>query len=73
MAHEDARAGIQRVQPERGFAPGIFEGVGGHVGREMNYSWVLKESKPGLAPPVLDLGASLPPVEVAIPGKTELI
>jgi hypothetical protein len=39
----------------------------------LNYSWVLKESKPDLMPPALDLGASLPPVEVAVPGKTQLI
>jgi len=41
--------------------------------RELNYSWALKESKLDLAPPVLDLGASLPPVEVAVPGVTPLV
>ncbi|MGB2796716.1 MAG: Gfo/Idh/MocA family oxidoreductase [Phycisphaerae bacterium] len=51
----------------------IMGRMSAYTGREMNYSWVLKESKLDLAPPVLDLGASLPPVEVAIPGKTELI
>ncbi|MBE3100614.1 MAG: Gfo/Idh/MocA family oxidoreductase [Planctomycetes bacterium] len=51
----------------------IMGRMSAYTGRELNYSWVLKESKLDLMPPVLDLGASLPPVEVAVPGVTPLV
>jgi hypothetical protein len=44
-----------------------------YTGREVNYSWVLKESKLDLTPPQFDLKAALPVAEVAIPGKTQLV
>ena len=43
-----------------------------YTGRELNYSWVLKESKLDLSPPKYEFGP-LPAAEVAIPGKTPLV
>jgi predicted dehydrogenase len=43
-----------------------------YTGREINYDWVLKASRLDLTPPKYEFGP-LPPVEVAIPGKTPLV
>jgi predicted dehydrogenase len=51
----------------------IMGRMSAYTGREVNYSWVLKESKLDLTPPQFDLKAPLPVAEVAIPGKTPLI
>ena len=51
----------------------IMGRMSAYTGRELNYNWVLKESKLDLTPPSYDLKASLPPADVAIPGRTELV
>ncbi|MBM4018038.1 MAG: Gfo/Idh/MocA family oxidoreductase [Planctomycetes bacterium] len=78
--HADLIAGIRAGRPLnecRTVAESTLAAVMGrmaaYTGREINYSWVLKESKLDLMPPALDLGASLPPVEIAVPGKTLLV
>ncbi len=50
----------------------IMGRMSAYTGRELNYSWVLKESKLDLTPPKLEFGPLALP-EVAVPGKTALV
>ena len=42
-----------------------------YTGRAMSWDWVMNASTLDLTPPHLEFKA-LPPLEVAVPGKTEL-
>ncbi len=50
----------------------IMGRMSAYTGRALNWDWVMNASKLDLAPARLELG-SLPPLEVAIPGKTPLV
>ncbi|MFH0989441.1 MAG: Gfo/Idh/MocA family oxidoreductase [bacterium] len=50
----------------------IMGRMSAYTGRSLSWDWVMNASKLDLTPPHLEW-KSLPPLEVAIPGKTELI
>jgi hypothetical protein len=43
-----------------------------YTGRALSWDWVMNASKLDLTPPRMDFG-ELPPLEVAVPGKTPLV
>ena len=43
-----------------------------YTGRALSWDWVMNSSKLDLTPPRMESGA-LPPLEVAVPGKTPLV
>jgi hypothetical protein len=50
----------------------IMGRMSAYTGRALSWDWVMSASKLDLAPPHLEL-KDLPPLEVAVPGKTPLL
>ncbi len=50
----------------------IMGRMSAYTGRAVSWDWVMNSSKLDLSPPYLSFG-DLPPLEVAVPGKTNLI
>jgi myo-inositol 2-dehydrogenase/D-chiro-inositol 1-dehydrogenase len=50
----------------------IMGRMSAYTGRALSWDWVMNASKLDLAPPKMEM-TSLPPLEVAIPGKTPLV
>jgi predicted dehydrogenase len=50
----------------------IMGRMSAYTGRALSWDWVMNASKLDMSPPYLEL-RELPPLEVAIPGKTELV
>ena len=49
----------------------IMGRMSAYTGRAMSWDWVMNASKLDLTPPHMEFKA-LPPLEVAVPGRTEL-
>jgi predicted dehydrogenase len=77
--HKDLIASIRAGKPlneGRQVAESTLTAIMGrmsaYTGRAISWDWVMNASKLDLAPPKMDL-TSLPPLEVAVPGKTPLV
>jgi len=51
---------------------GVIGRMSAYTGRALKWDWAMNASKLDLTPPRMEL-TSLPPLEVAVPGKTELV